>query len=218
MKISCEKCGANLKYIPSMQKVCCEHCGSAFMPEEIIYENDGYEGLNECVCSSCGATLVANGKTGIIKCIYCGGKEFVNGKVNKEYILDGIIPFEIDKEEFIKDCKKHLKELGNVESGFIDKIGETTTIGFYLPYSFANNFYRKQYKEIFNDLLEKILPYNFKDLRKMNPVYLDDFVTEIVKTKKEENDIKTNDPSFFWVPVWSANIEYMGEEYYIVMN
>ena len=36
MKISCEKCGANLKYIPSMQKVCCEHCGSVFMPEEII--------------------------------------------------------------------------------------------------------------------------------------------------------------------------------------
>ena len=44
----------------------------------------------------------------------------------------------------------------------VDKIEEAITIGFYLPYSFANSFYRKQYRKEFNELLEKILPYNFK--------------------------------------------------------
>ena len=54
----------------------------------------------------------------------------------------------------------------------------------------------------------------YRELPNGSYINLDDSYS----AKKEENDIKTNDPSFFWVPVWTANIEYMGEEYYIVMN
>lgn len=176
MKISCKMCGANLKYISSIQKVCCEHCGNSFEPNEIEYDDSVYNELKQYMCSSCGAELVSTGKTGIIKCIYCGGKEFVNGETNKDYILDGVIPFKIDKEEFIKSYENQLKHTLDVEESFRDKIKETKIIGFYLPYSFANNFFRKPYSELLNELLEEIIPYNFKELKNMNPVYLDDFI------------------------------------------
>lgn len=52
----------------------------------------------------------------------------------------------------------------------------------------------------------------------MNPIYLDYCFAEIVKTKKEDNDIKTDDPSFYWVPIWLAEIELENKIYYIVMN
>lgn len=165
MKISCKMCGANLKYIPSTQKVCCEHCGNSFELNEIEYDDSVYNELKQYICSSCGAELVSTDKTGIVKCIYCGGKEFVNGETNKEYILDGIFPFKIDREQFIKSYENHLKSTLNVEKEFKNKIKEATITGFYLPYSFANNFFRKQYSNILNELLEEIIPYNFKELK-----------------------------------------------------
>lgn len=219
MKISCKTCGANLEYVPSIQKAHCEHCGNYFNLSEIRFDDSIYEELEQYTCSSCGAELISDGKTGIVKCIYCGGKEFVRGKTNKDYVLNGIFPFEIDKEEFVKCykdyCENHIED---IKIEFKNELKNAKIIGYYLPYSFANNFYEKQYSRILNELLEEIIPYNFKKLKQMNPLYLDGFIAEIIKTKKEENDIKTSDPTFFWVPVWISYIEYNGDDYYIVMN
>lgn len=216
MKLECKTCGANLKYVPSAQKAYCEHCGNYFDVREIEYNPEEYDDFEEYTCSSCGATLLTTGKTEIVQCLYCGGKEFVNIKGKKEYMLDGIFPFRIDRKFFKEAYMNYLKE--NTDKDFLRKMESTEILGFYLPYSFANQFFRKQYPKDLNELFEKILPYDFKGLKRMNPIYLDSFVAETIKTAKEENDIKTNDPSFFWVPVWVASVEYRGDYYYIVMN
>ena len=218
MKISCKMCGANLKYVPSIQKACCEHCGNIFSSEEIIYDESIYEECEQHICSSCGAEIMSFGKTGVIRCMYCGGNEFVKGKENKQYILQGIFPFKVDREQFIESYKKHIKMMPDVDKKFVEKLNEADIKSVYLPYSFANSFFRKQYVEKLNSLLESIIPFNFKELKNMNPIYLDNCLVEVVKTKKEENDIKTDDPSFYLVPIWLAEVEYEDNIYYIVMN
>lgn len=218
MKIRCSNCGANLKFVPSIQKIICEHCGGKIDVEDFKYNDDFYEDCEEYTCKSCGADLLTFEKTGVVRCIYCGGKEFVKGKVNKEYILQGIIPFKVDKKQFIKIYEEYLRKLPDVDKKFKKKIPEAKVTNLYIPYSFANNFFRKQYSEELNELLEEIVPFDFKELKDMNPIYLDDCLAETIKTKKEENDIKTKDGSFFWVPIFMAEIEYENKKYYIVMN
>lgn len=218
MKIACKMCGANLKYVPKTQNAYCEHCGNYFEINEIEFEPKKHDDIDEYTCSSCGAKLIATGKTEIINCLYCGGKEFINAKISNEYIMDGIIPFKLDKAYFIKSYEDYLKTVKDIDLAFYNKLKDARITGFYLPYSFANQFYRKQYPKILNELFEKITPYDFKELKKMNPIYLDAFVAETIKTKKNENDIKTDDVNFFWVPVWIAYLEYKNEKYYIVMN
>ena len=218
MKIACKKCGADLKYVPKTQNVYCEYCGNYFDIDEIEFDPNKYDDIDEYTCSSCGAKLITTGKPEIITCLYCGGKEFVNAKINNEYIMTGIIPFKLDKAYFIKSYENYLKTVRDIDLAFYSKLKDARITGFYLPYSFSNQFYRKQYSKILNDLLEKIAPYNFKNLKEMNPIYLDTFVAETIKIKKSENDIVTDDVSFFWVPAWIAYLEYEKDKYYIVMN
>lgn len=218
MKISCKMCGANLKFVPSIQKACCEHCGNVHKIKEIEYDDSIYDECEQYTCSSCGAELLSFGKTGVVSCVYCGGKEFVKGKANKEYILQGIFPFKVDRNQFIKSYEEYFKTLSDVDEEFRKKVKEANVTSLYLPYSFANNFFRKQYSKELNDLLEEIIPFDFKELKNMNPIYFDNCLAEIVKTKKEENDIKTNAPDFYWVPIWLAEIEFESRIYYIVMN
>ncbi|MBO5143367.1 MAG: hypothetical protein J6C46_10350 [Clostridia bacterium] len=218
MKISCKKCGANIKFVPSIQKACCEHCGSMFVPEELEFDEKIFDEGEKYICSSCGAELLSFDKTGIINCLYCGGKEFVKGNVNKEYILEGIFPFKVDRDEFIQCYEEYFNSINGIDQKFLDRVKQADVKSMYLPYSFANSFYRKQHVREFNKLLEEIIPFNFKELKKMNPIYLDNSLAEIIHTKKEENDIKTKDPTFYWVPVWYAEIEYESIKYYIVMN
>lgn len=218
MKISCKMCGGNIKFVPSIQKVCCEHCGNIFLPEEIQYDDNVYDEGEKYTCSSCGVELVSFDKTGIVNCLYCGGKEFVKGKFNNEYVLKGIFPFKVDRDEFIKCYEDYFNSIENVNQNFLDKVKQANVKSMYLPYSFANNFFRKQYSKEFNEILEEIVPFDFRGLKKLNPIYLDNSLAEIIKTKKEENDIKTDDTTFYWVPIWYAEIEYKYIKYYIVMN
>ena len=218
MRISCKSCGANLTFIPSKQIVCCEHCGNIYKPEEIEYDETIFDEYEEYTCSSCGAKLISFGKTGITSCVYCQGKEFIVGKINKEYVLTGVIPFRLDKEQFIKNYEEQIEKLPDVDEKFKKSLKNAKIRGMYLPYSFANSFYRKQYGEVLFTLLEEVIPYRFEDVKDFNPIYLDGLMADTITVKKEENFIETNDVSFYWVPVWIAEIEYQNEIYYIVAN
>lgn len=219
MKLECKTCGANLKYVPSAQKAYCEHCGNYFDVREIEYNPEEYDDFEEYTCSSCGATLLTTGKTEIVQCLYCGGKEFVDTRCDRGYDLYGIIPFKIDEEEFRNRLEKYLDEYVATQNlNFVNTLRSSEVLGCYLPYSFLNMFFAKQYPIKLNAVLEKILPYNFSELKKFHPIYLDSFVAETIKVKAYGNDMRKRKSSFFWVPVWIAYAEYEGKGYYAVMN
>ena len=219
MKLECKTCGANLKYVPSAQKAYCEHCGNYFDVREIEYNPEEYDDFEEYTCSSCGATLLTTGKTEIVQCLYCGGKEFVDTRCDRGYDLYGIIPFKIDEEEFRNRLEKYLDEYVATQNlNFANTLRSSEVLGCYLPYSFLNMFFAKQYPIKLNAVLEKILPYNFSELKKFHPIYLDSFVAETIKVKAYGNDMRKRKSSFIWVPVWIAYAEYEGKGYYAVMN
>ena len=85
MNFICDKCGAGIKFDIDKQKVICEHCGMEKEPNEITYNDDIYMQCERYTCKSCGAEILSSGKVAVIKCVYCGSKEFINGKVNKDY-------------------------------------------------------------------------------------------------------------------------------------
>ena len=56
--------------------------------------------------------------------MYCGGKGFVKGKANKEYILQGVFPFKMDREQFIKSYEEYFKTLFDVDEELRKKAKE----------------------------------------------------------------------------------------------
>ena len=103
-----------------------------------------------------------------------------NYNLNKEYILEGIFPFKVDRDEFIQCYEEYFNSINGIDQKFLDRVKQADVKSMYLPYSFANSFYRKQHVREFNKLLEEIIPFNFKELKKMNPIYLDNSLAEIM--------------------------------------
>ena len=219
MRIRCPNCSANLSFKAREQKVYCEYCNSSFEIEDLEFnENEMTKEYTKHTCDSCGAELISTEKFGVIRCTYCGGKKFVKGIANKEYILEGIIPFKLDKEQFAENCIDILEDLLKIKLTK-EKFCEKADIkGIYVPFSFKEQFFENQNDREINRFIEKLLPYDFKKIKKMNPLYLDDFLAEGVKQKFEQDIFKKSKPYFYWVPIWTAEIEYDGNMALIVMN
>lgn len=220
MKFECKTCGADLKYVPSAQKAYCKNCCNYFDVCEIEYNPEEYDDFEEFTCGSCGAILLTTGKTEIAQCLYCGEKEFVDTRCDKGYDLyDGILPFVIDEEEFRNRFEKYLDEYVATQNlNFANTLRSSEVLGCYLPYSFLNMFFAKQYPLKLYAVLKKILPYDFLEFKIFHPIYLDSFVAETIKSKTYDNDVKKRKSGSFWVPVWIAYAEYEGKGYYAVMN
>lgn len=219
MRIRCPNCSANLSFKASTQKVYCEYCNSIFKIEDLKFnEEEIVKEYAKYTCDSCGAELIATEKFGVIRCTYCGGKKFVKGIANKEYILEGIIPFKVDKEQFVESCIDIIKDLLKIKLTKEQFCEEADIRGIYVPFSFKEQFFKNQNDRKINRFIEKLLPYDFKKIKKMNPLYLDDFLAEGVKQKFEQDIFKKSKPYFYWVPIWTAEIEYDGNTALIVMN
>lgn len=218
MQLLCKNCGASLEFLENEQKMYCKHCDSIFEINEFTFDDSIYEEMNTYTCSSCGAELITFDKTGVSQCIYCSSKEFVVGKANKDYFLRGMIPFKINKEQFIDTYEDFLKNEPKVDPYVIEHLDKFKVTKTYLPYSFANNFFGRLYPKAINDSLEEVLPFDFKELKDLNPLYFDGCFAEIIKTKMEQNDIVTSDKGFYWVPIWVAEFSYDTDTFYIIMN
>lgn len=115
----CENCGGRIVYSPAKKMLYCEHCDSVYnMPDvpksvKLIrrYSLDYSPAINreedtQYVCNSCkSAHSVEVGKVST-RCPSCGSKDIV--KSSGGISPDGIIPFELNKEEASKIFEKWL--------------------------------------------------------------------------------------------------------------
>ena len=206
MKIACTNCGANVVFVPSSGMCHCHHCGKDIPVEEFPSQMEEIS-YDECTCSSCGAKLIVDETTAITVCAYCGSREFITQKYREKYHVDGIIPFQVDKEEFIKHLEEFLKSLKHVPMGFQQTASIEDVKGIYLPmeyYASEEEVYARgkwearippgfelgfhlesQYLRSLDSRIEKnqldiISSYQLKDLTAFLPAYLPGFSAQAV--------------------------------------
>ena len=200
MKLSCTRCGASVVFVPSTGKCHCNHCGEDIDPEEYTDLNEKIQ-YQECTCSSCGAKLVVEESTKISMCAYCGSKFFHLRDYKGDIKVDGIIPFEIDRESFQKKADDFIvsQKLSPQKFRFTLPISDikgvyllskeykvnTTAYArgtyndslhfFEFRYDVKNTYLSDNSKAFDDKVFEEIGPYPTEDLKKFSPFYLTDF-------------------------------------------
>lgn len=102
----CKSCGGNLEFDIESQKLKCKYCSTLFDPYEVTKESDGYEEqtfeATYFACPNCGGEIYSTDNAAAGFCSFCGASTVLSSRIERELMPDGIIPFQITKE----DCKK----------------------------------------------------------------------------------------------------------------
>lgn len=185
---------------------------------------------NEFFCSSCGARLIVTSVDIITDCPYCGSRQIMKEKLQGEFKPNGILPFKIDKNEFVSlytsFVRRKLFAPNKIKNN--PKIKEAK--GIYVPYrlykydleTYARGeasldgpegikkyvYFEKEYYMSFmvpqdasihfnDNIMTSLEPFNFNQLEKFTPVYLNGFKAEkgnedneMLEMKAEERCLK----------------------------
>lgn len=144
---NCPNCGAELKFNPNKNKLCCEFCESEFSAEEIENkhgEDTGYEKqkkseeycniMNEFCCPNCGAEILSDDDTAADICVYCQSPVVHKGKLSGQMMPDKIIPFRYGKKEAESRFRKFASAKWFVPSSFKSKKHADLIRGVYYPF------------------------------------------------------------------------------------
>ncbi len=125
---TCPACGGALLFDPTLGKLKCEFCDMTYTPEEVEAEwtkkginasgDEGAladmekadreyqaqdfgqdEGMRSYSCSTCGAELLADMATAVMRCPYCGNQTIVEQQFSGAIRPDYIIPFAQTKDQ-----------------------------------------------------------------------------------------------------------------------
>ena len=121
---TCPECGGSMLFNPKEGKLKCEYCDSLFTKEEVEKyfaekeqkmankdqnkewgEDEGaMRGYN---CSSCGAELMADENTAVMRCPYCGNQTIAPVQFAGALKPDYVLPFAFEKKEAIAKYKEY---------------------------------------------------------------------------------------------------------------
>lgn len=152
MELKCPNCGSNdVKFQPEKQYCYCEYCGSKIeigsletqneMPKtQAIQEQINEKQIptkqdveyDEYTCSSCGAKLITDENTIVTYCVYCGNQQLLKEKMQGSFAPNGIIPFKVSKDEFIKIYNSYLDKK-SYRDEFRNEIKILELKGVYIP-------------------------------------------------------------------------------------
>ena len=145
----CPNCDGGLVFDPESGTYACEYCLSKFTQEELYGESQESETVQpeEAAesektqqsavmyrCPSCGAEIITDETTAATFCFYCHNPIVLAGKLEGEYLPDGIIPFKITKEEATEKFMEWIQKKRFVPKGFYSKRHVEKLSGVYFPY------------------------------------------------------------------------------------
>ena len=125
----CPNCDGGLVFDPESGTYACEYCLSKFSQEELTVES-----AVVYHCPSCGAEIMTDETTAATFCFYCHNPIVLSGKLEGEYLPDGIIPFKITKEEATEKFIEWIRKKKFVPGGFYSKRHIEKMSGVYFPY------------------------------------------------------------------------------------
>jgi DNA-directed RNA polymerase subunit RPC12/RpoP len=137
----CPNCGGNMLYDPEQRILLCENCGTTKNPtsfeEEQVKSEDNeqnFDGIVSYKCPSCGAELVTDKYTAATSCAYCGSPNIIEERLSGNFKPSSIIPFEINRENTIKQIKKWCHNGIFTPSDFLSKKNLDNLSGIYVPF------------------------------------------------------------------------------------
>lgn len=142
----CPNCGGALVFEPESGQYTCEYCLSKFSQEELdkkakaadretkqkTSEKEGSAVVYHC--NSCGAEIVTDETTAATFCFYCHNPVILSGRLEGEYLPDGVIPFKITKDEALEHFHKWIGKKKFILRGFYSKRQIEKMTGVYFPY------------------------------------------------------------------------------------
>ena len=145
MAVLCRNCARKLLFNPATQKLECSTCGSSFRPEEVEDVNaelhTKYYDTRVYTCSHCGAEVVTSDTEASTFCVYCGNPAIVFDRISKEYKPDGVLPFQVTKEEAVGYIRLRFLKNPIVPKEVRDKCIPANLRGIYVPYWIVNADY-----------------------------------------------------------------------------
>ncbi|MDR0821128.1 MAG: hypothetical protein LBN40_01495 [Oscillospiraceae bacterium] len=154
----CPTCNAPITFDASQQKFACSYCGNSFKKEtiEVIYDGKGKSDVSqpdqnvsdkvsdaqrqvfeqnsrEYNCPSCGASVVTNGETAALSCMYCHSPVILSGKLTGDYRPSAVIPFKYVDNDAKKKFAEYTGKRWFIPNGFKKALREESK-GVYIPY------------------------------------------------------------------------------------
>lgn len=157
----CPNCDGGLVFDPESGTYACEYCLSKFSQEELTAESESTvevpaDESTEAVqeepvtetgegetqqqsaviyhCPSCGAEIITDETTAATFCFYCHNPIVLSGRLEGQYLPDGVIPFKITKEEAIDKFHGWIQKKKFIPRGFYSKRQIEKMTGVYFPY------------------------------------------------------------------------------------
>ena len=150
MAMECPRCGGEMQFDPTLGKLKCIYCDSAFTAEEVeaIFaekekktkenssgeEQGGINDMNAYTCSNCGAELMTDANTAVIRCPYCGNSTVAPSQFEGVLRPEYIIPFGFTKEQLINSYKAFYQKKWFVPKSFINNNEINEIQGVYVPF------------------------------------------------------------------------------------
>ena len=142
MAVLCSNCSGKLIFNPASQKLECAACGSRFDPEDVKDINadahSKYYDTRVYTCAHCGAEIITSDTEVSTFCVYCGNPAINFSRIKKEYKPDGLIPFQITKEQAIAKIKEKFLSNPFIPKEVKSKAVPDNIRGIYVPYWIVN--------------------------------------------------------------------------------
>lgn len=134
----CPNCGGGLRFDISSQKLLCDHCQTTMAPYD-FRESGGAEEEKEFeatkfICPQCGAQIISSDNTAAAFCSFCGASTILDSRISQEKCPDGIIPFQISKEDCVKSYIKMMRRSVFAPKELKDAHCIESFRGIYMPY------------------------------------------------------------------------------------
>ncbi len=141
----CKNCGGQLRFDPKNQTLSCEYCETSYhLPKAKVnsvlvrgysnafHPNQFNQNLNFYKCSRCGHAYFCANEEKLLECKECGSASLEKIK-SAGYCADGIIPFEISKEQAADKLVSFLKSKPSVPKDMISKAKAENLTGVFVP-------------------------------------------------------------------------------------
>lgn len=152
----CPSCGGYLEFDPTLQKFKCPYCAQEFSEEALREQSERREAEAEAAqaeqaplegsagtirgyhCQMCGAEIVTDETTAATRCYYCHSPVVLHDRLDEKFRPDGVIPFQLNKEEAEKQFMAHIKKKKFVNRDFFNGAQLEMFSGVYYPWWYTD--------------------------------------------------------------------------------
>lgn len=145
----CQNCGGSIRFNVQKQQFSCVNCGTTapeYMTGDPVREHpfeeysmreragETFEKAQDVVCGTCGAHVLFEENQAATICPMCGSSQVAVQKLREGVPPDGVIPFQVDRQQAQQNFKRWVKKRWFAPNRFKEAYQEGKLNGVYLPF------------------------------------------------------------------------------------